>query len=84
MSTLTIRNFSDIARSHLQALARANGRSMEAQARLILTGATAAPPMGFGDILVAAGRQYEVVDEDVEFVLAQRNRTPAVPMSFDE
>lgn len=46
MAVLTIRNLPDEIRTRLRVRASKNGRSMEAEARAILSGAVNAPPPG--------------------------------------
>ena len=48
MSVVTVRNLDEATRDRLKARARTHGRSMEAEAREILTAAVTAPPIGNG------------------------------------
>ena len=61
MATLTIRNLPDAVRDKLRILAAQNGRSMEAEARNLLTSAVSAPPAPPGSDDVAK-RVKEVQD----------------------
>ncbi|TGR65660.1 plasmid stabilization protein [bacterium M00.F.Ca.ET.194.01.1.1] len=84
MAAVTIRNLSDETHRALRARAAYNGRSTEAEIRDILEAAVR--PSGrvkLGSLLKAIGRDAGMSNSDVEALQQQRDRTPAVPMTFE-
>ncbi|KQR36180.1 MULTISPECIES: FitA-like ribbon-helix-helix domain-containing protein [Agrobacterium] len=84
MPAVTIRNLSDETHRALRARAAYHGRSTEAEIRDILEAAVR--PSGrvkLGSLLAAIGRDAEMSNNDVEALQQQRDRTPAVPMTFE-
>jgi plasmid stability protein len=83
-STLTIRNLDANVRLALQARARSNGRSMEAEARLILDN-TARPPQRprLGDAMAAIGRKFDISNDEIDQLQAVRERESVHPVSFE-
>jgi len=84
MGILTIRNVPDDIHLALKARAASHGRSTEAEVRAIL--ALAVKPEGrarMGDLLWQAGRQIDLGSDDVDAILASRDRQPAQPMGFE-
>lgn len=84
MPAVTIRNLSDETHRALRARAAHHGRSTEAEIRDILEAAVR--PSGrvkLGSLLAAIGRDAEMSNNDVEALQQQRDRTPAVPMTFE-
>jgi len=64
MSAITIRNLPDETRRALKVQAAQNGRSTEAEIRLILQAAVK-PPVGLGSALQAIGRELGGVTLDL-------------------
>jgi plasmid stability protein len=84
MGVLTIRNVPDDIHLALKARAASHGRSTEAEVRAII--ALAVKPDGrarMGDLLWETGRQIGLDNDDVDAILASRDRTPAQPMGFE-
>lgn len=84
MGVLTIRNVPDDIHLALKARAAHHGRSTEAEVRAIL--ALAVKPEGrprMGDLLWETGRQIALSDEDVDALLAERDKTPAQPLHLE-
>ncbi len=84
MGVLTIRNVPDDIHLALKARAAHHGRSTEAEVRAIL--ALAVKPEGrprMGDLLWETGRQIALSDEDVDALLAGRDKTPAQPLHLE-
>lgn len=77
---MTIRDLSDETHRALRARAAYHGRSTEAEIRDILE---AAVRLKLGSLLAAIGRDAEMSNRDVEALQQQRDRTPAVPMTFE-
>lgn len=77
---MTIRDLSDETHRALRARAAYHGRSTEAEIRDILE---AAVRLKLGSLLAAIGRDAEMSNSDVEALQQQRDRTPAVPMTFE-
>ncbi|OAD82918.1 hypothetical protein ATN89_17705 [Comamonas thiooxydans] len=87
MSTLTIRKFPDSARIALKLRAKRNARSMEEEARLMLSELLMPEPRtrtGFGDALAAIGARYSITDDDVGLVESFGNDEIANPMNLEE
>jgi plasmid stability protein len=84
MGVLTIRNVPDDIHLALKARAAQHGRSTEAEVRAILS--LAVKPEGrvrMGDLLWETGRQITLGNDDVDAILANRDSTPAQPMTFE-
>lgn len=84
MGVLTVRNVPDDIHLALKARAARHGRSTEAEVRAIL--ALAVKPEGrprMGDLLWETGRQIDVTNDDVDAILASRDRTPGQPTTFE-
>ncbi len=64
MAAITIRDLDDEVKERLRVKAAGNGRSMEAEARAILTAATARParPKNIAVALMELGDRFEGVD----------------------
>ena len=84
MTTLTIRNLDIGVRRAIQARARLHGRSMEAEARLILS-SVALPEdrPRLGDAMAQIGRKFGITDEEITLLQAVRDRAPTQPMGFE-
>lgn len=84
MAAVTIRNLSDETHRALRARAAHHGRSTEAEIRDILDAAVlSSGRVKLGSLLAAIGRDAELSNSDVEALQQQRDRTPAVPMTFE-
>ena len=79
MQAVIVRNLPEAVHRALKARAARNGRSTEAELRDIIV-STVSPPnrVGLGSALAAIGRDIGGAELDLD-----RDRTPAVPMSFD-
>lgn len=81
MSAITVRKLPDDVKQRLRMRAAANGRSMEAEARAILTDALAKEPrvdLAWVEGLIALGEKYGGID-----LVIERDKTPAPAASFD-
>ena len=79
MASMTIRNIPDDIHLAINARAKRNGRSTEAEVRLILEAAAGRPVAGLriGDELAALGRELGGIELDLE-----RPKTPIRRASF--
>jgi antitoxin FitA len=85
MPALTVRNLPEDVHRALKALAAKNGNSTEAQVREILAAAVK-PKEGqrVGEALWNLGRAIGLTDAETVELEANRDRSPATPMSFDQ
>lgn len=84
MPAVTIRNLSDEAHRALKVRAAHHGRSTEAEIRDILEEAVRpANRLRIGSAMAALSREAGLTNADFEALEQTRNRTPAVPMSFE-
>ena len=80
----TIRNLSDEAHRALKVRAAHHGRSTEAEIRDILEEAVRpANRLRIGSAMAALSREAGLTNADFEALEQSRDRTPAVPMSFE-
>jgi len=83
MSVLTVRNLPDEVHRALRVRAALHGRSAEAEVRAILE--EAVRPEGrvkLGTLLAEIGREAALSDEEFA-AFCQRDRAPAIPVSFE-
>ena len=83
MAMLTVRNLPEEVHRALRVRAAVHGRSTEAEVRAILE--EAVKPEGrvkLGSLLADIGRRAKLTEEDFA-VFAQRDRTPAQPVSLE-
>jgi len=84
MPAVTIRNLSDEAHRALKVRAAHHGRSTEAEIRDILEEAVRpANRLRIGSAMAALSREAGLTNADFEALDQSRDRTPAVPMSFE-
>lgn len=84
MSAITIRSLSEVAHRALKVRAAQHGRSAEAEMRSILEAAVCpANRLRIGSALSALCRKAGLTNADFEALEQARDRTPAVPMSFE-
>lgn len=84
MPAVTIRNLSDEAHRALKVRAAQHGRSTEAEIRDILEEAVRpANRLRIGSAMAALSRNAGLTNADFEALEQARDRTPAVPMSFE-
>ncbi len=84
MPAVTIRNLSDEAHRALKVRAAHHGRSTEAEIRDILEEAVRpANRLRIGSAMAALSRDAGLTNADFEALEQARDRTPAVPMSFE-
>ncbi len=84
MPAVTIRNLSDEAHRALKVRAAHHGRSTEAEIRDILEEAVRpANRLRIGSAMAALSREAGLTNADFEALEQSRDRTPAVPMSFE-
>jgi plasmid stability protein len=81
MPTLHIRDITDDVYQGLEALALRHGRSIEAEAREILT--SAVKPVRMGQALWELGRELGLTDDEAE-AIGGRHRAPSEPVGFDQ
>jgi plasmid stability protein len=84
MAMLTVRNLPDDVHRALRVQAALHGRSTEAEVREIL--AVAVKPearVRLGDALAALGREIGLTNKDVEVLNKVRDKSPAIPLSFE-
>ena len=82
MAILTIRNVPAEVHRALRVRAAAHGRSTEAEIRDILENSVMPEQrLRMGDALAALGQRAGLKDKD--FVVFERDRTPAEPMGFE-
>lgn len=85
MASITVRNIPDDVHRAIRARAALNGRSTEAEVRVILE--QAARPEGrlkLGSMLTAIAREAgPLSDEEAEAINQLRDKTPAEPMSLE-
>ena len=84
MPSITIRNVPEDVHRALRVRAALHGRSAEAEIRDIL--AKAAKPEGrvkLGSLLASIGSEAGLSNADVEALNSLRDKTPAVPASFE-
>ena len=85
MPMLTVRNLPDDVHRALKQQAALHGRSTEAEVRAILASAVKLETrVRLGDALPALSRQIGLTNADFDALDRARDRTPAVPMGFDE
>jgi len=79
MAALNVRNLSDETHKALRIRAAANGRSVEAEIRIILDDAVSPKnQLGLGSMLAAIGRELGGVDLDIA-----RDKAEPEPASFE-
>lgn len=84
MAAVTIRNLSEEAHRALKVRAAHHGRSTEAEIRDILEEAVRpANRLRIGSAMAALSREAGLTNADFEALEQSRDRTPAVPMSFE-
>ncbi|NNM72715.1 FitA-like ribbon-helix-helix domain-containing protein [Enterovirga aerilata] len=84
MPAVTIRNLSEEAHRALKVRAAHHGRSAEAEMRDILeTAVRPANRLRIGSALAALSRKAGLTNADFEALEQARDRTAAVPMSFE-
>jgi plasmid stability protein len=84
MPAVTIRNLSDEAHRALKVRAAHHGRSTEAEIRDILEEAVRpANRLRIGSAMAELSREAGLTNADFEALEQSRDRTPAVPMSFE-
>jgi plasmid stability protein len=84
MAAVTIRNLSDEAHRALKVRAAHHGRSTEAEIRDILEEAVRPPNrLRIGSAMAALSRNAGLTNADFEALEQARDRTPAVPLSFE-
>lgn len=84
MPAVTIRNLSDEAHRALKVRAAHHGRSTEAEIRDILEDAVRpANRLRIGSAMAALSREAGLTNADFDALEQSRDRTPAVPMSFE-
>lgn len=84
-SSLTIRNVPDDVHRALKQQAARNGRSLDAEVRAILASAVRPETrIRLGDALSALSRQIGLTNADFDALERVRDRTPDVPMGFDD
>lgn len=84
MPAVTIRNLSDEAHRALKVRAAHHGRSTEAEIRDILEAAVRpANRLRIGSAMAALSRDAGLTNADFEALEQARDRTPAMPMSFE-
>lgn len=84
MPAVTIRNLPEATHRALKVRASHHGRSAEAEMRDILEAAVRpANRLRIGSALSALGREAGLTNTDFEALEQSRDRTPAVPMSFE-
>lgn len=84
MPAVTIRNLSEEAHRALKVRAAHHGRSAEAEMRDILETAVRPPNrLRIGSALSALSRNAGLTNADFEALEQARDRTPAMPMSFE-
>ena len=84
MPAVTIRNLSDEAHRALKVREAHHGRSTEAEIRDILEEAVRpANRLRIGSAMAALSREAGLTNADFEALEQSRDRTPAVPMSFE-
>ncbi|MEO9338860.1 plasmid stabilization protein [Mesorhizobium sp. SB112] len=84
MPAVTIRNLSDEAHRALKVRAAHHGRSTEAEIRGILEDAVRpANRLRIGSAMAALSRDAGLTSADFEALEQARDRTPAMPMSFE-
>ena len=85
MGMMTIRNIPDEIHQGLRERAKRNKRSAEAEVRAILEEVIQPQaPLRMGDALAELGKKWGLSDDDWEAIANIRDKTPAVPMRFDE
>lgn len=85
MPAITVRNIPEEIHRGLKALAARHGRSTEAEVRELIANAVQPEERTrIGTALWKIAREAGVTDEEVAFIEATRDRTPAEPMSFEE
>lgn len=84
MPAVTIRNLSEEAHRALKVRASHHGRSTEAEIRDILEAAVRpADRLRIGSALSALSRKAGLTNADFEALEKVRDKTPAIPMSFE-
>lgn len=85
MAALTIRNIPDEMHRELKALATRHGRSTEAEVRAMIAAAVRPKGrLGMGSALSAIWGPLALTDQEHAIIESARDRSPAVPISFDE
>lgn len=81
MANLTVRNIPDEVHRALRLRAAQNGRSTEAEIRIILENSVCPPErLRVGTALSKVGRDAGLTNRDVEVLEQRRDRTPAEPL----
>ena len=84
MAVMTVRNIPDEVHRALKVRAAENGRSTEAEVRVILAEAVRPPAaVKIGDALAKIGRQVGLTDEEADLIVASRQRVVSQPVSFE-
>lgn len=84
MPAVTIRNLSEETHRALKVRAAHHGRSTEAEIRDILEAAVRPPDrLRLGSTLSTLSREVGLTNADFEGLEQRRDRTPAMPMSFE-
>lgn len=84
MAVVTVRNLADEVHRALKARALQNGRSTEAEIRVILESAVLPPErVKLGSLLADIGREAGLTDKDCKVFDNVRDRTPSEPVSFE-
>jgi antitoxin FitA len=84
MATMTVRNLAIEVHRAIRSRAAKNGRSAEAEVRIILE--EAVRPAGrvkLGTLLAEIGTEAQLSEEEFA-VFSQRDRTPGLPVDFGE
>lgn len=83
MANITVRNLPDEVHRALRVRAAAQGRSTEAEVRLILEQAVIPQTrVKMGEALANLGRRLKLSEADVKTLRATRDRKPAKPVKF--
>lgn len=83
MPSVTVRNVPDEVHRALRVRAARNGRSAEAEIRIILENAV--QPEGrvkLGSLLAGIGRKINLTDDEFSVFERSRDKNPAKPMDF--
>lgn len=84
MAILTVRNVPDDVHRALRVRAAQRGRSTEAEVREILAAAVKPEKrVRVGDALAAISRNIGLTNDDFAVFENARDKTPAMPLSFD-
>ncbi len=84
VAVLTIRNLPDEVKRALQTRAKANGRSMEAEARIVLTESVKSQNrLKLGTVLSQIGQEIGLTEEEAKMFQNLRDQTPATGVVFE-